>query len=198
MLTKLFIGLTFFEDNHFAKKIQNFRSRYDEKSLTNASVFMPLISPFEVPVTAVKSLATDVSDELEAFFPEDDGVLTMGFTGLDVYSHNRKMLLYLNPQELTDLEHCAEALAGICKEHVEDRQHMPKSDKSFLTIGRFTDPTALHGALSVGQREFQDCTSLPIKGVCLFRKHNGIWYQEADLHRFRENNEAALLSQRKV
>jgi len=198
MLTKLFVGLTFFEDNHFAKKIQSFRGRYDEKSLTNPTVFMPLVPPFEVPTTSVNSLATDVSDEMDAFFPEADDVLTLGFTGVDVHSHARKMILYLHPQEHTDLTHCAESLESICREHVEAREHRPKNDKTFLAIGRFTDPTALHGAMSVAQREFEDCTSLPVKGVCLFRKHNGIWYQEADLYRFKENNEAALLSQRKA
>jgi hypothetical protein len=193
MLTKLFVGLTFFEDNHFAKKIQNFRGRYDEKVLTNPTVFMPIVAPFEISITSLESLETEIVEEMEAFFPDENESLTMGFTGLDVLTHSKKSLLYLHPQEMTDLEHCAEALAQICREHVELREHRPNmKDKSFLTIGRFQDPTALHGALAVAQREFMDCTALPVKGVCLFQKHNGVWFQQVDLHRFDQIDESKM------
>ena len=33
MQVKLFVGLTFHEDNSFAKKIQSYRGRFDEKSV---------------------------------------------------------------------------------------------------------------------------------------------------------------------
>ncbi len=196
MLTKLFVGLTFFEDNHFAKKIQSFRNRYDEKVITNPTVYMPLVAPFEIPNSALKSLEAQISEEMESFFPESESELTLGFTGVDVHSHARKMLLFLRPHELTDLSHCSESLAQICREHVEEREKRPNlDDKSFLTIGRFSDPVALHGAMTVAQREFEDCTSLPVKGVCLFQKHNGVWFQQSDLFRFDQADESKMYRQ---
>ena len=195
MLTKLFVGLTFFEDNHFAKKIQSFRGRYDDKLITNPSVYMPIVAPFEIPVSALDSLAEEIAEEMEGFFPDETTGLSLGFTGVDVYDRARKMMLYLHPQELPDLTHCAEYLTQICSEHVEQREHRPdEKDKGFLTIGRFSEPTALHAALAVSRREFSDCTALPVKGLCLFRKHNGVWMQQSDLHRFKQADESLLYS----
>lgn len=184
MLIKLFVGLNFDEGNHFAKKIQNYRMRYDEKITTNSSVYMPLIAPFEVPVTSLASLQEELREELESFFVPDQSI-NIGFTGIDVHSFARKSILYLNPESVDDLSYATESLYQICREHAESREHAPKKeDRGFLTIGRFTDPTSLHDAISVAQREFQDCTSLPLRGVCLFQKNNGVWYQQNDLHQF--------------
>jgi hypothetical protein len=184
MLIKLFVGLNFDEGNHFAKKIQNYRMRYDEKVVTNSSVYMPLIPPFEVPVTSLQSLQEELREELESFFNADQS-MNIGFTGIDVHSYSRKSILYLKPMADEDLGYATESLFQICREHAESREHAPsKDDKGFLTIGRFTDPSSLHAAISVAQREFADCTSLPLRGVCLFQKNNGVWYQQNDLHQF--------------
>lgn len=188
MLIKIFVGLTFAEDNFFGKKIQSFRSRYDEKTLTNPSVHMPLVPPFEIPVSSLKSLEQEVTEELESFFYGHDGDQSVQFTGIDVHSYGKNNLLFLNPAEQTDLLHCEESLIQVCREHVEDREKRPKADKKFLTIGRFTDPATLHGALSVAQVEFQDCTELPVKGICLFQKNQGIWYQQANLFDFKHTD----------
>jgi len=192
MLTKLFVGATFYEDNHFTKKIQSFRARYDEKALINPGVFMPLVAPFEIPSTEFTSLSEDLAEEIESFFPATEG-FPVGFTGIDVFSRARKMMLYLNPQHMTDLDHCVEALTQVCNEHVEARELRPdESEKPFLTIGRFQDPLALNDAIEVARREFEDCTALPLKSVCLFQKHNGVWFQQADLYSFPHVNASAM------
>jgi 2'-5' RNA ligase len=192
MLTKLFVGLTFYEDNHFAKKIQSFRARYDEKSLINPTVFMPLVAPFEIPSSAFSSLSQEIEEEVESFFPTTEG-FPVGFTGLDVFSRARKMMLYLNPQTTPDLEHCAEAITQVCNDHVEDRTLAPdESEKPFLTIGRFQDPLALNDAIEVARREFDDCTAMPLKSVCLFQKHNGVWFQQADLYTFSQTQARSM------
>ncbi len=184
MLIKLFVGLNFDEGNHFAKKIQNYRMRFDEKVITNRSVYMPLIAPFEIPVTSLQSLQEEIREELESFFVPDQ-TLNIGFTGIDVHSYSRKSILYLKPVPDEDLGYATESLHQICREHSESREHAPnKDDKGFLTIGRFSDPSSLHAAISVAQREFADCTALPLRGVCLFQKNNGVWYQQNDLHQF--------------
>jgi hypothetical protein len=183
MLIKLFVGLTFDEDNHFAKKIQSYRHRYDEKVLTNSSVYMPLISPFEIPVTELQHLREELQEEIESFFDPEQS-LDIGFTGINVHTYARRMLLYLNPLEVDDLNFAAESLHEICRHHAQTRDHAPKTDKGFLTIGRFQDPSSLHAAIAVAQREFADCSSLPLRSVCLFQKNNGVWYQQNDLHQF--------------
>jgi hypothetical protein len=196
MMIKLFVGLTFFEDNHFAKKIQSFRHRFDDKILTNSSLYMPLIAPFEIPVTAKKSLEENISEELGSFFPTSD-MINVGFTGMDVHTHSRKMILHLKPQEVDDLNYATESLIQICRDHLENREHAPKSDnKSFLTIGRFQDPDSLHSAIAVGKREFQDCTSMPLKGICLFQKNHGVWLQQSDLHQFHKTSDASMYGEK--
>lgn len=180
----MFVGLTFAEDNFFAKKIQSFRSRYDEKLHSNPSVFMPIVPPFEIPVSSLKSLEQEITEELESFFFGHEGDQSVQFTGIDVHSHAKSSLLYLNPEEQTDLLHCEEALIQVCREHVEDREKRPKADKKFLTIGRFSDPASLHAALQSALVEFQDCTELPVSGICLFQKNQGIWYQQRSLYDF--------------
>lgn len=187
MLIKIFVGLTFAEDNFFAKKIQSFRSRYDEKTLTNPSVYMPLVPPFEIPVAALKSLETEITEELESFFFGHEADQSVQFTGIDVHAHGKNSLLYLNPAEQTDLLHCEESLFEVCREHVEERERRPKPDKKFLTIGRFHDPTSLHEAIRAAQVEFHDCTELPVQGICLFQKNQGVWYQQANLYDFQNS-----------
>lgn len=184
MQVKLFVGLTFHQDNSFAKKIQSFRGRYDEKAASNPSVYMPMVAPFEVAIANLDELEEEIAEEVDSFFIGHEGEPRVRFTGVDVHTHAKNNLLYLNPEEGTDLFHCEEALLGICRAQVSDREKMPKADKKFLTIGRFSDPLSLHGALDVAAVEFADCTDLPVKGVCLFRKNMGIWYQQRDLISF--------------
>ncbi len=187
MQTKLFVGLTFHEDNSFARKIQSFRGRFDEKVATNPSVHMPLVAPFEVEQVELAGLEQEITEELESFFYGHGGNLSVRFTGVDVYTHGGRSLLHLNPEQQADFLHCEEALVQVCKDHIGNRDKRPRGDKKFLTIGRFVEPTSLHAAMEVASREFQDCTELPVKGVCLFRKHQGVWYQQAALHLFEAN-----------
>ncbi len=186
MQVKLFVGLTFHEDNSFAKKIQSYRGRFDEKSVSNPSVHMPIVAPFEVATAVLDDLEEEIADEAENFFLGHAGVPRVRFTGVDVHTHAKRSLLYLNPEEGTDLLHCEEALTAICREHVADRERRPRPDKKFLTIGRFSDALALHGGLAVAHVEFADCTDLSVKALCLFRKHQGVWYQQRDLVRFED------------
>lgn len=181
MQTKLFVGLTFHEDNFFARKIQGFRNRFDEKIQSNPAVHMPLVAPFEIPASGVNQLEQDIADSLEGFFFGDAGTQSVSFTGVDVFTHAKRSLLFLHPAEQTDLLHCEEALIQICQGYVEDRAKGPKKDKKFVTIGRFHEPTSLHAAMAVAQAEFSDCSELPVKGISLFRKNQGIWYQQHQL-----------------
>lgn len=195
MNTKLFVGLTFFSDNSFAKNIERFRTRFDAKFQTNPYLHLPMIPPFEIEVTEVKKLKAELMEELEAFYFENTEHHVLNFTGLDVQEHKKNKILYLNPLIEEELALCQESLFEICQSYITDREKKIKgSKKSFLTIGRHQESTELHMAIEQAKREFQEFTALPFESICLFSKNNGIWYREADLVSFEKPSNALLQS----
>jgi hypothetical protein len=194
MNTKLFVGLTFFPETSFAKIIQNFRLRFDLKYQTNPYLHLPIVAPFEVEVTQVKKLKEELLEELEGFFFENLAGHTLGFTGLDVHEYKKNKILYQNPVIEDQLMFCQESLFSICQSYISEREKKMKDKKTFLTIGRFSDPIELHTAIEQARREFQEFTALPFESICLFSKNNGIWYREADLVTFDRPADTFLLS----
>ncbi|WPU66338.1 2'-5' RNA ligase family protein [Peredibacter starrii] len=195
MNSKLFVGLTFFSDNSFAKNIESFRSRFDSKYQTNPDLHLPIVAPFEIEVTEVKKLKQELVEELESFYFENTAHHVLGFSGLDVQEHKKNKILYLKPTIEEELSLCQESLVSICKSYITDREKKIKdSKKTFLTIGRFNDPLELHASIDLAQKEFQEFTALPYQSICLFSKNNGIWYREADLISFDRPTNAFLHS----
>ncbi len=193
MLSKFFVGLTFYSDNSFAKTIENFRKRYDEKYLTNPSLHLAIVPPFEIESNKIKMLSQELIEELESFYFENLSHHILKFTGLDVHEYKKNKLLYLNPVIEDELLYCQESLFSICQSYIDDREKkMKSSQKTFLTIGRFQDPTELHLAIDDAKKEFTEFSSLPFKGISLFSKNNGIWYQEADLITFERPDQTFL------
>lgn len=185
MHTKLFVGLTFFPENSFAKNIESFRTRFDSKYQTNPYLHLPLVPPFEIEVTDVKKLKDELVEELESFYFENTEHHTLDFTGLDVQEHKKNKILYLNPSIEEELALCQESLLSICQSYINEREKKIKeSKKTFLTIGRYQECLDLHSAIDLARREFQEFTALPFESICLFSKNNGIWYREADLVSF--------------
>lgn len=184
MNTKLFVGLTFFHENSFAKNIESFRSRFDIKFQNNPYLHLPIVPPFEVEVTELKKLQQELVEELESFYFENTAHHSLKFTGLDVHEYKKTKLLYLNPVIEDELSYCQESLFSICQSYITDRTKKMKDKKTFLTIGRYQETFDLHSSISLAQEEFQEFTSLPFQSICLFSKNNGIWYQEADLISF--------------
>jgi hypothetical protein len=184
MLSKLFVGLTFYPDNSFAKNIESYRSRFDSKYQTNPYLHLPIVPPFEIEVTEVKKLKDELVEELESFYFENTAHHVLNFTGLDVHEYKKNKILFLNPQIEEELALCQESLFAICQSYITDREKRLKSSKSFLTIGRYTDSPDLHASIELARQEFQEFTSLPFESICLFSKNNGIWYREADLVSF--------------
>lgn len=185
MNTKLFVGLTFFPENSFAKNIESFRSRFDTKYQTNPYLHLPIIPPFEIEVTELKKLQQELVEELESFYFENISNHTLKFTGLDVHEYGKNKILFLNPIIEDELAFCQESLFSICQSYITDREKKMKDDKkTFLTIGRYNEFTGLHSSIDLARSEFQEFTSLPFQSICLFSKNNGIWYREADLMSF--------------
>lgn len=192
---QLFVGLTFFPDNSFAKNIESFRSRFDSKYQTNPDLHLPIVAPFEIESTDLKKLEQELIEELEAFYFENTQNHLLQFTGLDVQEHKKNKILYLKPSIDEELLLCQESLVAICKSYISERDKRVKdSKKTFLTIGRFQDPIELHSSIELAQREFHEFTALPYQAVCLFSKNNGKWYREADLVSFDKPLNALLQS----
>ncbi|MFA5582923.1 MAG: 2'-5' RNA ligase family protein [Bacteriovoracaceae bacterium] len=183
MVTKLFVGLTFYADNSFSKNIESFRSRFDSKFQSNPYLHLPIVPPFEVEASQVKTLEAELIEELESFYFENTAHHTMKFTGIDVHEYKKNKILYLNPTVDEELSLCQESLFSICKSYV-DRNKRMKDKKAFLTIGRYHEIFDLHSAIELAQREFHEFTTLPFESICLFSKNNGNWYREADLVSF--------------
>ncbi len=194
MNTKLFVGLTFYPDNSFAKTIESFRSRFDEKYQNTPYLHLPIVPPFEIEVQEVKKLQQELVEELESFYFENTANHSMQFTGLDVHEYKKNILLYLNPVIEDELSFCQESLFSICQSYITDRTKKMKDKKTFLTIGRFQANADLHSSIEMARKEFEEFTSLPFASICLFSKNNGIWYREADLISFEKPNDTFLQS----
>jgi len=194
MNTKLFVGLTFYSDNSFAKNIESYRSRFDSKYQTNPYLHLPIVPPFEVEVTEVKKLKQELVEELESFYFENTEHHLVHFTGMDVHEYKKNKILYLNPIIEEDLAFCQESLFSICQSYIADRTKKMKDSKTFLTIGRHHECHDLHSSIELAKREFQEFTALPFESICLFSKNNGVWYREADLVSFEKPSNAFLQS----
>lgn len=194
MNTKLFVGLTFYSDNSFAKNIESYRSRFDTKYQTNPYLHLPIVPPFEIEVTEVKKLKQELVEELESFFFENTEHHLLQFTGMDVHEYKKNKILYLNPMIDEELAFCQESLFSICQSYITDRAKKMKDSKTFLTIGRYNEALDLHTSIELAKREFQEFTALPFESICLFSKNNGVWYREADLVSFDRPTNAFLQS----
>lgn len=195
MNTKLFVGLTFYPDNSFAKNIESFRTRFDEKYQTNPYLHLPIIPPFEIDVTNIKKLKGELVEELESFYFENLSHHALKFTGIDVHEYKKKKILYLNPVIEDELLFCQESLFSICQSYINDREkRMKGSKKTFLTIGRYQETGELHSSIDLARKEFHEFTALPYESICLFSKNNGTWYREADLVSFEKPSDSFLHS----
>jgi len=186
MLTKIFVGLTFFSDNSFARNIESYRSRHDFKYHTNPYLHLPIVPPFEVEISELPKLKLELMEELESFYFENTEHHTLNFTGIDVYEYKKNKILYLNPKMEEEFILCQESILSICRSYIPDREKKIKESKTFLTIGRFQDCVDLHASINLAKKEFQEFTALPYESICLFSKKNGVWYREADLVSFKK------------
>lgn len=195
MNTKLFLGLTFFPDNSFAKNIDSFRTRFDSKYQSSPYLYLPLIPPFEILSSEVKKLKGELVEEVESFFFENLSGHALQFTGLDVHEYKKQKILYLNPLIEDELSYLQESLFSICQSYITEREKkMKDSQKAFLTIGRYSEFTDLHLSIDQARREFQEFTTLPYQSICLFSKTNGMWYREGDLISFEKPQDSLLQS----
>jgi len=195
---KVFLGLTFYSDNSFAKNIQHYRKRFDEKYPILTPLHLAIVPPFEMETSEIKSLSMELIEELDSFYFENLSHHSLQFTGLGVHEYKKNKLLYLNPIFDEEFLLCQESLISICNSHLEERdKKIKESQKTFLTIGRFQDATNLHLGIEEAQKDFSEFTALPFKSICLFTKttanwSQANWSQEADLITFEKPVEKFL------
>lgn len=195
MMLKYFVGLTFYPDNSFAKKIEHFRSRFDTKFNSNSTIHLPIVPPFEIPYSEGKKLSQELVEELDSFYFDNLDHHVLKFDDLDVHDYKKNLLLHLNPMIDADLAFCQESLFSICQSYIVEREKRMKTDKkTFMTIGRFSSETELHHGLEHARKEFVHFTGLPFESICLFRQNHGIWYRESDLITFKRPTEEFLQS----
>lgn len=195
MNTKLFVGLTFYPDNSFAKKIEHFRSRFDPKYNSNSHLLLPIIPPFEIPFSEAKKLSQELIEELESFYFDNLENHVMKFSELDVHDYKKDKILHLNPLIESELAFCQESIFSICQSYIVEREKKLKPDKkTFMTIGRFSNQQDLHFAFEHAQEEFKQFSGLPFESICLFKQNNGIWHRESDLITFKRPTEEFLQS----
>lgn len=195
MMLKYFVGLTFYQDNSFAKKVEHFRSRFDTKFNSNSTIHLPIVPSFEIPYAEGKKLQQELVEELESFYFDNLDHHVLKFDDLDVHEYKKSHILYLNPMIDEDLSFCQESLFSICQSYIVEREKKMKTDKKmFMTIGRFNTETELHHGLDHAKREFEHFTGLPFEAICLFRQNNGLWYREADLITFKRPTQEFLQS----
>ena len=103
MHTKLFVGLTFFPDTSFAKIVDNFRARFDDKYDSNSSLHLPIVPPFEVETSELKNIHLELTEELESFYFDNLANHALDFTGLDVEEHKKRKIVFMNPKIDEDL-----------------------------------------------------------------------------------------------
>ncbi len=186
---KYIISLTFEEENLFFKKMHNFRKRNSSSFSESNIINLPLIAPFTLKEDKKTDDIFDTfEEEISSFFIDESDVHSVTFTGLDVYKHYKKYLLYLNPRFSFDFYHCIEALNELKKEHAVSLKK--KEAKSpYLIMGKFAFEQDFQDAHAAANEEFWFPVDLNIKSIALFEKNAHHWTLKRTFFEFIHLNE---------
>ena len=134
-MSKLFVGFNFCPKGLLSRKITGFRKRFDPKYNQYSFPHMAMLAPFETDDHLIQNLIETLKEELETFYYGNTESPKLGLTGLGVYKHKKRNILYLNPHFDTDLEYCSEIVMDICKDHFNPHVKYKKNSKQFLPLG---------------------------------------------------------------
>ncbi len=193
-MAQLFVAINFREETLLSQKIAGFRKRFDPKYRTYCFFHMALLAPFETLDKEVPSLIETLKEELESFYYDEVKAPMMSFTGVDVYSHNKKNILYLNPYYDINLGYCSEIILDICKSYISPNSKYKPNKKQFLPLGYFSNKEELSKILEQVQLEFQSNGELEIESISLYEKKFGLWFEKETLLSF-EKNQASFLQE---
>lgn len=187
-MSKLFVGLNFCPKSLLSRKITGFRKRFDPKYDQYSFPHMAMLAPFETSDNLLESLVETLKEELETFYYGSNEAPKLGFTGLGVYKHKKKNILYLNPHFDTNLEYCSEIVMDICKDHFNPQVKYKENTKQFLPLGYFQDESSLKTVMDQAQMEFTNFAELPICHIALYQKKYGVWTKVETLISFEASN----------
>jgi hypothetical protein len=186
-MAKIFVAFNFSSDGLLSRKITGFRKRFDPKFNHYNFAHMAALAPFEVEERLVGELTETLKEEMETFFYGKDERPKIGFTGLGVYEHKRKNILYLNPLLDSDLGYCSEVILDVCKSFIPKSIKYKENKKQFLPLGVFHNPNDLHTVLEHAKEEFTNYSELPIESISIYENRMGIWVEKETLVNFEEN-----------
>ena len=186
-MAKLFVAFNFSSDGLLSRKITGFRKRFDPKYNHYNFAHMAALAPIEVNDNQIEDLSETLKEEMETFFYGKTKRPKLGFTGLGIYEHKRKNILYLNPLLNSDLTYCSEVILDICKSFIPKSIKYKENKKQFLPLGVFHNPNDLQTVLEHAKEEFTNYSELPIESISLYENRMGIWSEKETLVNFEEN-----------
>ena len=192
LMTKFFVAFNFSSDGLLSRKIIGFRKRFDPKFNHYSFPHMAVLAPFEINQLDEADLAETLKEECETFFYGKNETPKLDFTGLGVFEHKRKNILYLNPSYDSDLHHYSEMILDICKSFIPKTVRYNENKKQFLPLGYFTNQTELQAVVEKAKEEFHNNSALPIESISLYQNRMGIWFEKEVLVDFEENEKQFL------
>lgn len=175
MIVKYFIGLILKSNTPVAQKLDEYRLRFDPKSLENKYLHMSLLPPFVANQREIKRITHNIEEEVDTFFNHEMAENSnLVFKKLDIYN-NRRRILYLEPTLPTDLEYLKEGLEELLFDLIPEYKRQHLKEKCFLSLGRFNDPLLLNSAIDMILDDFKFPMELEIESLALFERRDGIW-----------------------
>jgi len=184
MLTRHFVGLTFFSENLLSRKIDGFKKRFDPKYMEHMDLHMSLLAPFDINLKDQKALKEELEEEVDAFFYGNETNPYLSFSGVDIHSQGKHNILYMNPIFDEDMNYLMESVRGICESFVPKGVKYKRNKKQFLPLGDFQDVNALASVMVRAHNEFDYSGQLFISSISLFEKKAGIWGTTRELIKF--------------
>lgn len=191
-MAKYFVAFNFSSDGLLSRKVTGFRKRFDPKYNQYSFPHMAMLAPFEVQHGLEEDLIETLKEEVETFYFGQDSSPSLAFTGLGVFEHKKKKILYLNPHYCTDLEYLSEMVLEICTSFIPKSLRYKPNQKQFLPLGVFLGNNELEMVLDAAKEEFSSNSELPIESISLYENKMGIWYEKEILINFEDTEKQFL------
>lgn len=183
---KCFIGLILKSNTPSAKKIDEYRLRFDPKAYTNKFLHMSLLPPFVVNEKQMRVITQEIIEEVDTYFSLDqaeDNILS--FPRVDVYNKARR-ILYLEPHLPTDMMYLKEGLEQLLFDLIPEYKRQHIKEKCFLSLGKFQDPLLLNLALDTVLDQFVFPLEFEIDSLALFTRRDRFWSVQRTLLNFKD------------
>jgi hypothetical protein len=191
-MAKLFVAFNFSSRGLMSRKITGFRKRFDPKYNHYSFPHMSMLAPFEVSDISLDELIETLKVETETFYFGNNSIPNLSFSGLGIYEHKKRNMLYLNPIYNADLQHCSDMVIDICKSFMSKNIKYKENKNQFLPLGVFHNISELQIVLEQAKLEFANNTPLSIDSISIYQSKMGIWFEKEILIDFEENKNQLL------